>query len=713
MGFNLKSKTAEVWGPDAKSAVGEAADTDIAFGEDYDSSDQGGGDDASAPRDEAESFAGEVQFEELKPLKDEQARDLERDALPGFADEGSEADLGGPFRLTTLPATVQQAFKKGAALWREAVREAISAGIVDPRKLADLMFFMQHPERMTAGVGKLIEEKEAGFYKLRAEWILYFTIVTRILKPSTKPTVFLPERSSRNYEDFVAAPTTGRITLMVHGRNSDGSGHTSAGTGEFDGFRDEVKTFDLMEETVESLGTGDSLFIANWQFVPTELLLTADPSGSKTKTWGDLLAEKAKEGVKIRAIIAQHPLGSPFMSDLAALDAVISPLPAAKRDNFKYIVSAHPDALGVHHSKFMVARKANRTVAFCGGLDISFNRAPQGKPTPHWGLGFVWHDVGTKLEGLIAHDLEREFVEHWNRDRNKSIAKPLAGWKAFEELAQGGASEADKAADLNKEPTQMLRTVSLGPDPSNIRRDDIWRGYFRLIGRATRFIYLENQYFHEPKLADAIVKQAESQPELIVIVMVGTGTDDRQTVDPKATGLEFIKQRAMVDATQNAFALRLEFFKRLSVAPLIPNRLRVYTLNYAGGILHSKLILVDDEALSVGSANANPRGFFFDTELNVMLDHAETVKSFRQRLWAHNLGVAPDKISAWNVSQFFDRWDAVAKLNQSLQATPTKMLGEGVIPFKPLDPKDPRFRAGKRGPIHTPFGNVNPAEVLF
>jgi hypothetical protein len=92
MGFNLKSKTAEVWGPDAKPAVDEAADTDIAFGEDYDSSDQGGGDDASAPMDEAEPFAGEVQFEELKPLKDEQARDLERDALPGFADEGSEAE---------------------------------------------------------------------------------------------------------------------------------------------------------------------------------------------------------------------------------------------------------------------------------------------------------------------------------------------------------------------------------------------------------------------------------------------------------------------------------------------------------------------------------------------------------------------------------------------------------------------------------------------
>jgi phosphatidylserine/phosphatidylglycerophosphate/cardiolipin synthase-like enzyme len=645
-----------------------------------------------------------------------QQKELQLDvALNEFeAEAADDGDMRGPFRVANLPAPVQRAFKKGGAAWREAVLAAVGARIADPRKLADVMFFMQHPERMTAaGVGKLIEEKEAEFHKLRAEWILYFTIVTKILKPSTKPTVFLPASRSANYEDFVAAPTTGRITLMVHGRNSDGSGRTDPGTGEFEGFRDELGTFDRMEETVKSLGAGDSLLISNWQFVPTELALTAAPSGSKIKTWGDLLAAKANDGVRIRVIIAQHPFGSPFMSDLASLDAVIAPL-LTKRDNFKYIVIAHPHPLGVHHQKYMVVRKQKSTVAFCGGLDISFNRAPQGNPAPRWGLRFVWHDIGAQLEGLIAHDLEREFVEQWNRERNNSMAKALAGWKPFEELTQVAASGADKSADLNKHPVQMLRTVSAGPDSSNIRRDDIWRGYFRLIARATHFIYLENQYFHEPRLADAIVKQAESQSELIVIVMVGTGTDDRQTVDPKATGLELAKQRAMVDATQNAFAMRLEFFKRLSVAPLTPNRLRVYTLNYSGGILHSKLILVDDEALSMGSANANPRGFFFDTELNVMLDHAETVRTFRHRLWAHELGIALGKVAAWRVSQFFDNWDAVANSNLRLQATPKKMVGESVIPFKPLDKSDPRFRPGKWGPIHLPFGQtINPKESLF
>lgn len=618
---------------------------------------------------------------------------------------------GGPFRLGNFPSSVQDAFKKkGSAAWRPAVLEAIAKGITDPRKLANLMFFMQHPERMNAaGVGKLIEAKEATFVKLRVEWILYFTIVTKMLKPSTIPTVFVPTQISTNYEDFVAAPTTGRVTLMVHGRNSDGTGRMQIDPGPWKiheligGFRDQLTSFDQMQRAVESLVSGDSLFIANWQFAPAWLRLTAAPAKPKLTTWAELLVDRANDGVKIRVIIPKHPLINTLMTNLPELNTVIGNT-APNQDNFKYIVSEHPHFLGVHHQKFMVARKRKNTVAFCGGLDISYNRAPQGKPSS-WHLGFVWHDVVAKLEGLIAHDIERQFVAHWNRDRTKSKASALAGWKAFEKLAQQTPSAADKSADLNQHPVQMLRTVAVGPLPADIRRDDIWRAYFRLIGRATRFIYLENQYFYEPALADAIVKQVESQPELIVMVMSGTGTDDIQVVDTTASADEQLQQKVLVQVTQNQFALRLQFFKRLLVAPLVPDRLRVYTLNYRGGITHTKLILVDDEALSVGSANANPRGFVFDTEVNVVLDHAETARGFREALWAHNLGIAPAEVAKWRVSQFFENWNRVAQANLSVEATPEKMVGEGVIPFRPIDPKNnPRYREGKRAPIILPKG---------
>jgi len=181
-------------------------------------------------------------------------------------------------------------------------------------------------------------------------------------------------------------------------------------------------------------------------------------------------------------------------------------------------------------------------------------------------------------------------------------------------------------------------------------------------------------------------------------------------VDPKADFITRKKQQGQVDILQNMLALRLEFFKRL-LAGIPEKRVRIYTLNYSGGITHTKLLMADDEALTVGSANANPRGFFFDTEVNVILEDQPTVKDFRQQLWAHNLGLAPDAVAKWGVREFFKNWDALAAANARLQKTPVKLLGEGIIPFHPTDPNDPRFRKGARIPI-LGLGQI-PPEVFF
>jgi len=156
------------------------------------------------------------------------------------------------FRLNRLPAKAQQHFSKGGASWRDAVAEALAAGIRNPNDLADIIFFMQHPELMSSGVGKPISRNDSEFFKLRAEWELYRTIAKRRLTPSAPCPVFLPAVQSRNYEQYVAAPTSGRITLMLNGRNSGGSGDVD----------DQTEAFDSMQETVESLGRGDSFF---WQ----------------------------------------------------------------------------------------------------------------------------------------------------------------------------------------------------------------------------------------------------------------------------------------------------------------------------------------------------------------------------------------------------------------------------------------------------------------
>jgi phosphatidylserine/phosphatidylglycerophosphate/cardiolipin synthase-like enzyme len=294
-----------------------------------------------------------------------------------------------------------------------------------------------------------------------------------------------------------------------------------------------------------------------------------------------------------------------------------------------------------------------RTPAYWGKL---------GATTYRW----LWHDVHTRLEGLITKDLEREFVLRWNREKDQSVVRRRPGWKPLEMLAASSPTAADRSAARNGQQLQMLRTVSTQGTGriQNTRRDDIWQGYQLLIGCGAKFLYMENQYFREPRMADAIVKQARAQADLVVIVVVPSETDDMPDAGKKHG-----------DARQHEFFLRL-------TKGIQAGRLRVYTMFHR--IIHSKFIMADDRVLCVGSANANPRGFFLDSELNVTLDDAAGVQAFRHRLWAHNLGLPETTVAAWAPAAFIAGWDAVARANEGFRSSPEKMTGEAVVPFDPL-----------------------------
>lgn len=575
----------------------------------------------------------------------------------------SQIGAADGFRILNWPTSVQILFAQGPASWPAAVAEAIRQGIRDGDGLANLIFFMQHPQRMAGGVGTLIDKSEEAFYELRAEWNLCRTIAEGVLNPADKPNLYVPEEASSDYEKYLAKPTTGTVTLFVNGRSQ---GVYSP--------PERMEAFDRMQETVESLGPGDRLFIANWQFDPMGVKLTLGRPG--LTNWADLLLKKAKEGVTIRVIVCHIPeLVKIWRSDYMAIDLMIGTLPPDKLDNFKYIASRHPATydipllsrilgetyIGTHHQKVMIARKKNSLTAYCGGLDISHGRTRE-----WWSDDFVWHDIETKLEGLITYDLEREFVLRWNREKGKPINTPVNGWNPFEDLKQSPVYRGDKARAKNPHKLQMLRTVSVGSKRADVRRDDVWEGYFRLVGRARRFLYLENQYFYVPRLADAIVLQVQAHPDLVVIVVLSSGSDDKPT--------PFY--------TPHCLAARHDFFAHLS-AGVASNRLGVYTLAYKSGLVHSKLILADDEALCIGSANGDGLSFFIDTELNLMLEDPETVTEFRQRLWSHNLGALPTEVQRWKVNEFVAKWDAVARRNNDKLATSSKLVGEGVIRFDP------------------------------
>lgn len=87
------------------------------------------------------------------------------------------------FDLSKFSAEVRAAFREAPAFWPITVDAAIKSGVRDPDKLADLIFFMHHPERMTGNKGRALKTSEANFDALVEEWQAFRSIVMPILLP--------------------------------------------------------------------------------------------------------------------------------------------------------------------------------------------------------------------------------------------------------------------------------------------------------------------------------------------------------------------------------------------------------------------------------------------------------------------------------------------------------------------------------------------------
>jgi hypothetical protein len=81
------------------------------------------------------------------------------------------------------PPSVREVISQGAALWPLAMQRAIEAGIRDSSRLANLAFFMHHPERN----GRAIDPNEPGASNLIALWKFLRDTARNMLQGSPTP----------------------------------------------------------------------------------------------------------------------------------------------------------------------------------------------------------------------------------------------------------------------------------------------------------------------------------------------------------------------------------------------------------------------------------------------------------------------------------------------------------------------------------------------
>jgi phosphatidylserine/phosphatidylglycerophosphate/cardiolipin synthase-like enzyme len=172
---------------------------------------------------------------------------------------------------------------------------------------------------------------------------------------------------------------------------------------------------------------------------------------------------------------------------------------------------------------------------------------------------------------------------------------------------------------------------------------EIRRLFRDAVAAAESLVYIENQYFSSQAIYEALVRRMidRRRPRLEVILVLAKEAN------------AFVEQ-ASIGIAQAKIIRHLK-----QLAAEAGHALGVYypAVKNAGGAeipvyIHSKLLLVDDRFLSIGSANMNNRSMGLDTELNVSWQarpsETQTLRSLRDvrvNLLAEHSGLSGDRAS--------------------------------------------------------------------
>ncbi|MBP0114315.1 VTT domain-containing protein [Bradyrhizobium vignae] len=287
------------------------------------------------------------------------------------------------------------------------------------------------------------------------------------------------------------------------------------------------------------------------------------------------------------------------------------------------------------------------SLAFVGGLDLTIRRwdtsehravhelrcDPEGKPYP------PFHDVQCMVDGEAAASLLDIAEGRWR----------AAGGKAHDRRAPRSSRwPANVPIEAEHMPVGIARTEVVCPAGSSI--NEVERSLIAAIRSATSFIYIENQFTSAIKIARELVEQMLRVPSLRVLV-----------VAPKLHS-SWLESQAM----QNGRGAFIDCFGTAGIA----DRIRfVYPVSRSGDtdaavMVHSKLIIVDNRILRIGSANLNNRSMGADSECDLIFEaateeHRDFIASVRRRLIAHFCGL-DEQIIGQDEDRLFAVLDDVA-----------------------------------------------------
>lgn len=293
-----------------------------------------------------------------------------------------------------------------------------------------------------------------------------------------------------------------------------------------------------------------------------------------------------------------------------------------------------------------------------------------------------WQDISSCVYGEVLVHLNDNFVKAWVKETNDKRIKE-------ERSVMTRAFYPPTTQQLQTLRNRLLLPEVLKPVVGQICRTqpqykayDILKAYMESVKRARQYIYIENQYFRLPELAEQIKEAA--------LKLLGDGRVPEQhgylhlfvvtnsTEDPAVATGGYLTYK-MLDALGRADRVPIYAQKdKGTKEPVRPQNIpglktHICTLvspdspadNWQPVYVHSKLMMVDDIFMIQGSANVNVRSMAFDSEIAIVLqdtDHSNIIPAMRNKLWSLHTG----GLGVGNVpSDVFKQWgDIISENNE-------------------------------------------------
>jgi len=337
---------------------------------------------------------------------------------------------------------------------------------------------------------------------------------------------------------------------------------------------------------------------------------------------------------------------------------------------------AHPPG-AVHHQKIVVVDDA---VAFCGGIDLTLGRWDTrmhlGEDPRRKGAGEPYgprHEVAAVCDGDAAQALAEQARERWRAatcEELEPITTRRAIWPA---AAKNPLRDVDIA---------IARTLPALAGRAEVREVEALN--LAAVAAANHVIYLENQYLAARTLAEALAARLKDPdgPEIVIVL-------------PRSSESK-LEQRSMDSARERLLRLLWDADTH--------GRLGVYWPVAAGGIpvyVHSKVMVIDDRLLRIGSSNLNNRSLGFDSECDLALeavpdddDHAAIADEIiyaRDDLLAEHLGVSVEMLrdAIDDQGSLLAAVDSLRTTGRSLRKFTPTMTSADAGPFAENDLMDP------------------------